>query len=108
MKHLAARASARNSSRLGVDSIAELRLGEFKSLPLSIEPVNGRPAVHLRRWRLDPSARAMRPTAETLVVNVSQLAASYGMIGAALAAARGQGLIYNVAPAPASMVEAPR
>jgi hypothetical protein len=39
----------------------------------------------------------MRPTAEALVVNVTQLPEFYSMIGAALAAARRQGLIYTVA-----------
>jgi hypothetical protein len=102
MTHLAARSAAINSSRLGLNSVAELRLGEFKALRLSIEPVNGRPAVHLRRWRLNSNARAMRPTAEALIVNVTQLTAFYSMIGAALAAARRQGLIYTAA------VEAPR
>jgi hypothetical protein len=85
------------NSRIGLDSIAELQLGENKALRCSIEPVNGRPSVHLRRWRLDPEARAMRPTAEALVVHVSQLAALYSMIGAALASARRQGLVYSPA-----------
>jgi hypothetical protein len=107
MTHLQyGRRSVRNNSRLGVDSIAELRLGENKSLRCSIEPVSGSHTVHLRRWRLDPDARAMRPTAEALVVNLSQLAALYGMIGTALAAARRQGLVYTAAES--ARIEAPR
>jgi hypothetical protein len=42
MTHLAARSAAINSSRLGLNSIAELRLGEFRALRLSIEAINGR------------------------------------------------------------------
>jgi hypothetical protein len=48
----------------------------------------------------------MRPTAEALVVNVTQLAAFYSMIGAVLAAARRQGLIYT--PAESASMEALR
>jgi hypothetical protein len=107
MTHLAARSAAINSSRLGLNSIAELRLGEFRALRLSIEAINGRPAVHLRRWRLDSNARAMRPTAEALIVNVTQLPAFYSMIGAALAAARRQGLVFSSGET-AAMIEAPR
>jgi hypothetical protein len=107
MPYVAKAGGARNNnSRLGLESIAELQLGESKSLRCSIQPVNGRPSVHLRRWRLDPEARAMRPTAEALVVNVTQLAAFYSMIGAVLAAARRQGLIYT--PAESASMEALR
>jgi hypothetical protein len=59
----------------------------------------------LRRWRLDPEARVMRPTAEALIVNVSQLAAFYSMIGAALASARRQGLVFTAAES--ARIEAP-
>ena len=95
MANINERVFSRNSnSRLGLDSVGELPLGQWKLVRVSFDQIDGQQCLHLRRWRYDVKTRTMRPTSSGILLNVTQLPRLYDLIGRALGQARRQGLVF--------------